>query len=509
MKLPALVFGFCLLSSLHTWAQYGDAYHKADAEKINKDQKAYTDAYIDALRYNRNAKTTGSQANAGNGADAAQQLADIFAARAGRETSSQKAARVKAEQEAYDTYVARKAADHESYMAAARDDEARENYFLVPKINMYKAAGFEPFEAKILGQSHVRSKLSPDKQIHIYYEVFPHRSVVAMEAFKSFNTNFNTATFEDLFDLIFDFNVAPYSALLAVKKMETRFPEKKELLKASYLLHTASFWGSANDNTYNAPCAYADANVKKMMFDIFYEAFLLYPKGAELVAVKSHPMFNPLKLIADSRLEQKKYKEAFLIARQFLLAPAAEGSNDQDKKESIQAFNRHIGNAKLKKTERLSTDDVKTSAANYDITTTRLIEYLTDAEAVYSTARLYYGKYYFPVTPLFEQGDYENILKELGEKGDAGALNTYAVGVAFGKFGKSPSSAMEMWMKAADAGSSYAITNMCMASKWGLKWYTAEHLALAKQKLKTFKPGTKQDEYILIGNTDNLRDFRK
>ncbi|RYF87003.1 MAG: hypothetical protein EOO03_11125 [Chitinophagaceae bacterium] len=498
------------LAGGNAMAQYGDAYHKADVELINKNQKAYTDAYIDALRYNRNSPTKTGAGKSGQGSAAAQQLADLFAARAGRETSTQKAERLQKAAERYEEQIAQQAKNHESYMEAARDDEARERYLMQPKVTMYANAGFQPLEAKVLGQSHVKSRLSSNKKYSIYYEVYPQQSLLAKEAFLLFKEKQSVASFEELFNLVVEFNVAPLSALQCLKLLEKRFPDKKQVIEASYLLNISSFWGAVNDYTYYPPAGWADEETKKTMFDIFLKAFETAPETAFFVAAKSRPDYNPLKQLAQTQFAKGKHSEAAQLAKKALQSAAPEGLNDNDKKNAISSFAPLLTNSKLKKADRLTAQEIATIARNYKLRSTDVVEFLTDAQATYHTARLYYGKYYYPVTyTVFKEAGFGKMLQELGGQGDMDALNVYALGVAMGKEKEKPEQAFLLWQKAAGAGNAHAMYNLFAASKWGLSWYKPAHLAQAKQMLPNFKPATKTDEYILLGYRDKLKEFMR
>ncbi|RYY69510.1 MAG: hypothetical protein EOO13_09305 [Chitinophagaceae bacterium] len=508
MKLMVSVLSFILLSVTSVSGQYGDAYHRADVEKINKERKAYTDAYIDALRYNRNTTIKNSSPNNGSAADAARQLADIFAGRAGRETAAQKAERLKRESENYELYLKKKAEDEQKYSDYRKDDEERRNSILLPMKALYKAAGFTGYETEILGYSHLHSKLTSDKQKNIYSFEFVPQSVAAKDALIEFNNRFNSASFEELFDLVSSFNIAAFTALTSLQKLEKRFPEKKAIIGASYMMHTASFWGKYNDNTYLPQYDKAEEGVKKTMLDIFRNWLKTYPEGAMMVASQAHPQYNPLKIIAAQTFENGDYDEAAQVAILALQAPLLWKDDLGKSRDAIAAFSNIFRHPKHKKLYLFTAADIKGIAENHGLPARMVIEWLTGEETdKYTTAGKWRDEYAHTFKLTYGESGYDKILKELGENGDGDALNAYAYGLAFGVSKGKPASAVALWNKAADSGSSWAMYNLLLATKWGFKWYGPKDLQAAREKLKTFKPATKFDQYVYNNKINEMRSF--
>lgn len=478
-----------VLASVSSFAQ-DDVRHKAYMEQLAKDRKAYNDAYIDALRYNRNtpsAKQSGSS-------DESQKLADIFAARAGRETPAQKAERERQNEARYQENQRQQAAFRQTYAQNSADETRRRNAIYEPRYQEYLAAGFHSFEAKVFGDTHVNGSLTPDKQRTIYTPAFPVASIRAREAYTEFKRKENTASFEELFDLVTEFNLAPYTALLALKKLEKRFPEKKALLEASYLFHTASVWGTYNDGFTSAPYRWADEDIKKQVLDIYKQYFASYPAAAMLVATKANPDFSPLNLILAEMKARKQYKEASELAIMALKAPPSWKKNEKLSRALITSMISYL----YYKGSKVRADDMKQIAAAHQIMPRIMMEWMTgkyEGEP-YRTAYQFEG-YKAPFAVSYFENGFDLAMKEIGESGDADALNTHAIAVAFDRTREKPKTAVELWKKAADAGSAWGLYNLFAAAWWKFKWYSVTDLPAAKEKLSTFKPATEYDKAVL------------
>lgn len=475
-----------------------DVRHKAYMEQLAKDRKAYNDAYIDALRYNRNtpSKQSGSS-------DESQKLADIIAARSGRETAAQKAERERQNEARYQENKRQEAAFNAQYALKSADETRRRNAIYEPRYQEYLATGFHTFEAKILGDSHVNAVLTPDKQRVNYSPAFPVASIRAREAYTEFKKKENSASFEELFDLVTEFNLAPYTALQALKRMEQRFPDKKALLEASYLFHTASIWGSYKDGNSYPPYYWADENIKKQMLDIFKQYFAAYPAAAMVVATKSNASYSPLKLILEEMKAKKQYKEASELAITALKAPPTWKKDEKLSRALISSMIPFL----YYKGSKVRTEDIKQIAAAHQLMPRMMMEWMTgkyEGEP-YRTAYRFEG-YKAPFAVSYFDNGFDVAMKEIGEGGDADALNTHAIAVAFGRTKEKPKTAIDLWKKAADAGSAWALYNLFAAAWWDFKWYSVNDLPAAKEKLRAFKPATEYDKHVLKNMFDPKKE---
>ncbi|HEX2682769.1 MAG TPA: hypothetical protein VHL77_02490, partial [Ferruginibacter sp.] len=256
--------------------------------KRRQENKAYNEAYIDALR-RPNTKTTNSGAI---DQKAAQELADLFAARAGKETAAQKAAREKMEQERYDAFVKKQEAAYQEYRRQADTKQAEEDMIYGPFRKKYELAGFSFGEAEFLALDA--------KGGH-----FP-----AALALQQFNETVGTAGFEDLFHLVNDFKFTGYSAMKAVDQLKKRFPEKKVLLDAAAINLMIGSWTARVGTRY--AYSFLGKDIQSKMLNYFEEA---YDKNPELVfaqinAFRLDFFNNPFQLIAYEYSTKKKNKQA-------------------------------------------------------------------------------------------------------------------------------------------------------------------------------------------------------
>jgi hypothetical protein len=488
-------------------AQYGDAYHKANQEKINKEQKAYTDAYIDALRYNRNtsAKSSGSADT-----KAAQELADLFAARAGRETSTQKAARLQKEQLDYQTYLQKKAIADKASADYFKDDNERRDRILLPLKAMYKEAGFPDFEADYLSRSHLVDKLSVNREKHIYTYEVNERSYRAREAFMEFNKISGTAGFEELFYLISDFNVLGYSALTAMEKLEQRFLGKKPVLDAVGLMNTASFWGDGAESYSSGQFYYSGKVIQEKMLNNFVKWFDKYPEAAMQVASKASPDANPFKVLAKQEIDKKEYASATRFILLALQTPKSWGKDIERSRNAIKTFSSVFYDKKseLDKTAckkiNFTAADIREIATNHEVPARMVLEWLCGMQ----TNKLATSGYDGGIV-IFRATNFAALLKGLGEQGDHDAMNAYALRVGFDEQKENPKQAIGMWQQAARGGSTWAMYNMLVASTWQLKWYKPEHLASAKELWKNFVPSTPYDEAELVTKKYRMGELAK
>jgi hypothetical protein len=466
-----------------------------------KETKAYNDAYLDALRHNSN---NTNNSNGGVDAKAAQELADLFNARAGRETSAQKEERLKKEKEAYAVYAQKQAIEHQHMVDHYKDEDARRNAIFLPLKKMYQDAGFPDFEASYLADGHVVGSLSADQRKTLYAFGENQLNYRAKIAFEEFNKKVNTADFAELFSLLSDFKIASWSCLLAMEKLEKRFPDKKLIFEPLALLYTASFWGTASEDKsglyYNAI-----GNIRNTMLDKFKVWLDKYPQAALKIISDANPEYNPLKIWAVASYKKGNYNEAIKYTV-LSLKSNYRGRNLSLSKNAIRELWEITADLTNKKLKLFTAEDIREIAKSHQVPARTIVEWLCDVETDrIATARLYDGKYYFSISFNYIDRGYAQILKILGEAGDGDALSTYATGVAFGRQKESPKKALEMWQTAADKGSAWAAYNLVAATDWGFKWYSKKDLAAAGEKWKSLKPATEDDKLVYAQKDAEVR----
>ena len=489
MKKTKLLVLFILIAVSVLNAQPPKTYNETQREK---ETKAYNDAYLKALQYNSNSS---NNSNGGVDAKAAQELADLFAARAGRETSTQKEERLKKEKEAYAAYARQQAINHQQMVDHYKDEEERRNSIFLPLKKMYQDAGFPDFEASYLADGHVLVSLSADKQKNLFEfgenEVNYHAKI----AYEEFNKKINTGDFAELFSLLSDFKTASWSCFTAMEKLEKRFPEKKSLFEPLALLYTASFWGTAN-GTAKGLCYY-NGSINNIMLGKFKVWLDKYPQAALKVTADADPQYNPLKIWAAESYKKGEYNDAARYALLSLKSPNDWGRDISRSKYAVKSFYEIIRHPSYKKMEIFTAEDIKEIAQNHQVPARMIVEWLCSNETdAIVTAGKYLSTFCYNARLSYKEGGYDKILNTLGKDGDGDALNAYAMGVAFGKQKEKPKQSLEMWKAAAANGSAWAAYNLVAATGWGFKWYSKADIAAAGEIWLSLKPVTEDDKLI-------------
>ena len=490
MKKMKLLVVFMLISFTVLNAQPPKTYNETQREK---ETKAYNDAYLKALQYNSNSP---GNSNGGVDAKAAQELADLFAARAGRETSTQKEERLKKEKEDFALYARQAAIDHKNAVDRLNDEYARKMSIWQPMKQMYLASGFHEDEAGSLAYGHVVGSLSYDNSSSLYKYVENEVNYRAKIAFQEFNSKINKADFAELFFLLGDFKIAAWSCLLAIERLEKRFPEKKEILEPLGLLFTASYWGSAKEKQKGF--CNDRGIIQTFMLDKFKVWMDKYPQAALKIASDSHPEDNPIKMWAIASYKKGNYDEAAGYALSTLTYKNDWGRDLSRSKDAVQSFVEITRHPKYKKMEIFSADNIREIAKNQQVSARMIVEWFCDIKTDDMTTRKKYidDTYYFKCGSAYYEGGYDKILKTLGQAGDGDALNAYAMGVAFGKQKEKPKQSLEMWKAAAANGSAWAAYNLVAATGWGFKWYSKADIAAAGEIWLSLKPVTEDDKLI-------------
>ena len=140
------------------------------------------------------------------------------------------------------------------------NDEAQEEYknmcaFIT---NLYVANGLIPFEAESLSTRRIGEKLRKNGLRHDFFYVSDPEADIAIAAFNSYRELKETAGFDQLSELIYDFRMLGYSATLALDHLEKRFPEKKEIINylkphfgISYFSRNRRYYITSNEQEYN------------------------------------------------------------------------------------------------------------------------------------------------------------------------------------------------------------------------------------------------------------------
>jgi hypothetical protein len=318
-KINLLVILVCILFSVLN-AQPPKTYDQTQREK---ETKAYNDAYLEALRYNSNSSTNSS----GVDPKAAKELADLFAARKGRETPEQKAEKQK---KAAEVYLAQEQErkqnitdSYEKYKAEAKiEDRVRK-----PIMKQYMDAGFGYFEAYYFSNVNVDMIYSGGSLIECKY-VEDKRFVDLLQAKKQFNQKFETSSFEELFLLINEFKFTGYTALMSLNKLRTRFPDKSEVLDIATFDIMAGFWMMDEDfrtpSYYIMTGSFGEDPVRDYMLNTFEDIYNKQPEFVFNMASKVRMGYyeNPFRNLSwqyEKKKKEKKQLKFLALHSQYLL----------------------------------------------------------------------------------------------------------------------------------------------------------------------------------------------
>ena len=293
----------------------------ADIQR-QKEHKAYQDAYMEGIR---KADYRPKTYAGGVDAKAAQDLADLFAARAGRKTSAQKEAEEKAASQRYYEELRKNQA---AFDKKVNFDVAVHKYYREPLKANYLAAGFDETEATKYAFEEVKTE-NGQLLLRANPAYFRGKSLLAELKRKE-----ASAGFDELISLVLDLQAtpAPVSSLGALQRMVQRFPDKLSLLHATMAQSFRTYFmdwdarprnmrtgkkGSEKIVLWSKP-----TGTFKYMLES-YEAYLAYDMPAALAAFKNairmenHPVVT-LAFIAQDAKDKKRVGE---LCRMLLLSP--------------------------------------------------------------------------------------------------------------------------------------------------------------------------------------------
>lgn len=120
------------------------------------------------------------------------------------------------------------------------------------------ANGLIPFEAEALSTRRIEEKLRANGLRHDFFYVSDPEADIAIAAFNSYRELKETAGFDQLSELIYDFRMLGYSATLALDHLEKRFPEKKEIINylkphfgISFFSRSRRYYPTSTGQEYN------------------------------------------------------------------------------------------------------------------------------------------------------------------------------------------------------------------------------------------------------------------
>ena len=488
IKKVILLFVLVCFSFAVSKAQPPKTYDQTQREK---ETKAYNDAYLEALRYNSNSSTKSS----GVDPKAAKELADLFAARKGRETPEQKAEKEKKAAEAYRAQEEERKQNIANLYEKYKEEAKIEDRVRQPVIKQYTTAGFDYFEAYYFSNANINMVYAGDNLISCDY-VENKKFVDLLQSKKEFDQKFETASFDELFLLINEFKITGYSALRSLNKLRSRFPNKSEVLDIATFDIMAGFW--MIDEDFRTPSSYITTNVfgESAPVDYMLNAFEeIYNKQPDFVFTlvskirmgNSETPFRDLAWQYEKKKKEKKQWKFMDLHSKYLL------SQMKMPIVSIKPIGLEL-QLKLEKIKRIdiTLQDVKEIAAANNLTPIDVITYFADfyyAPHYNAMCQLSYSQhgYYFEDKSYFKDSRYDKMIKQLAKEGDAEGINCYALRVSAGLEKENKEAAIDMWKKSAEGGSVYALYNLVVATNPGMKGYGAEQYGEAKEKWDNYK----------------------
>lgn len=341
----------------------------------------------------------------------------------------------------------------------------------------------------------------------------------AKDAFVLFKENFESATFDELCALAQSFKLATYSCIVALRKIETRFPERKSALDTMVRSVLPHFYG------YNGVTDKLQdyEHINKVQGDYvatqFTQLFELDPIATNNAAFKC--IESPYdSYIASVWIEKNKNK----LSDKFLMILRSEEvkSNKIDPNEYYDAsyykryyqddIHKLAGCAKYFRAHRehlkkLTVTDWQAISRAKGIAATDIMPYLVISawephrtlrtfEAYYENRDGSFDEFYF-----FNEGyGFPDMIKQLALAGDPAAMNAYGVRIVsrIAKTAKIPQmEAVDWFIKASKAGDFAAVINLCRAFDRDVPGYDSDENAdrIADEIVRYFEAADAETAY--------------
>lgn len=170
---------------------------------------------------------------------AVQDMVDLWEKRSGKKTTAEKEAERAALRQKWAT----------EYQQSLAYDAFDDNRFLTYQkmrnfyADIYKSVGFSLPEANMLANKRIMEKRATynDSYGVLVFVDYP-AADLAFSAKEKFEKLKQTASFEELIPIIYDFSITGYSAVKALEYLETRFPDKKAIINTLKPLYGISYW---------------------------------------------------------------------------------------------------------------------------------------------------------------------------------------------------------------------------------------------------------------------------
>lgn len=232
MRIPLFLSGL-----LFCTAAFGQGNTTADYYQYQRDQQFKQ--YMENVSSKGMAGPANTNFNYSIDKQAIQNMVDMWEKRSGRKTTAEKEAERAALRQKWATEYQRSLAydafDDNRYMTYQK---MRDFY-----ADIYKSAGFSVPESNMLAYKRIMEKRATYNDSYGVLVFVDYPAVdIAFSAKKAFEEIKQTASFEELIPLIYDFSFTGYSAVKALEYLETRFPDKKAIINTLKPLYGISFW---------------------------------------------------------------------------------------------------------------------------------------------------------------------------------------------------------------------------------------------------------------------------
>lgn len=450
----------------------------------NEQRQKEADRYLESIKRGQqytNTKSSGFKMNE----QAVQEMTDMWKRRAGKKTTAQ----LEAERIANEKKWAENREEREAKIKAA--DELREkNAFLkevastIAQMNapQFTRAGFSAGEANVLGMRWVGT-VTINNEIAVR-EKYDEQSDRAIQAYSSFLKKENTANFEELMDLVADFDIAGYTAVKSLERIKKRFPEKKELIDVALPFHGINYWKELGEYTITKETETASAYLlgddaqKAEMNNLLKSWIKAFPELLDQIYYSYGDNKTFKKLINDVVSKQDK---SFLhdialsaaIALRFYPPVIVKTTKDMPSLRQLLTF-----------------DDFEIIRNYHNLSGIKAIEKVIGDHFMTN----YYN---FNDIKKWESDLYTEELKKYADLGDIDAMNAYALLTLRGFTKDNKEAAYPYLKKAADGGLPYPL--MLLREYKNLKQLGIENWGIYKRELE-FKKQFNEQERSFIAN---------
>lgn len=205
------ILSIMIAISCHSYAQY--IYD----ENRQKEAENYLNSIRKGQEYS-NKKSSGFEMNE----QAVQEMVNSWKGKSNPESAE----KIKSELERMRQKKLKEAAAR----SASEEERMEYNNMCAFISNLYMDNGLVQFEAEALSSSRISRKLREDGLRYDLFFVTDPDADAAIVALNSYRELKETASFDELSKLIYDFRMLGYSATLALDDLEKRFPEKHEII---------------------------------------------------------------------------------------------------------------------------------------------------------------------------------------------------------------------------------------------------------------------------------------